>query len=390
MRILLVHNRYQQAGGEDKAFESNAELLAREGHEVFRHEDDNHRIPQMNPATLAGATLWNARAARRVSALAQKHHADVVHFHNTFPLISPAAYYGARSTGAAVVQTLHNFRLLCINGLLFRAGEPCHDCVNTKSPWQGVKNRCYRDSLAASAVAAGMLQLHRVLGTWHRAVDAYIAPSDFAANLLLDNGLPKDRVFVNPNFVPENFSSDDSNGEYLLFTGRLSTEKGITTLCDAWKRLRFPVPLKIAGGGPLESQVRSAAGEIPSVTFLGQLSSTEIAEHVRGAAAVVFPSLCYEVAPLAVLEALGAGRPVIASGHGAVASVIENLVTGFHFRPGDAADLAEKIETVWADRTRLKAMRQNCRELFVRSFTQSRHYARLMEIYREAIATRAA
>ncbi len=384
----MVHNRYQNPGGEDTVYEAEAELLTANGHEVVREEENNDRIRDMNPAVTAAATVWNDNARRRLDRLVRKHGSQVVHFHNTFPLISPSAHYAARAAGAAVVQTLHNFRLICLNGLLFRSGKPCEECVSSRSVWPGIRHKCYRDSRAASGTVAIMLATHRAFGTWSRAVDVFIAPSTFSASLLVKGGLAEDRIAVVENFVTSEAVSD-SQGAYFLFAGRLSEEKGILTLLDAWELLGTSIPLRIAGGGPLEDMVRSRAEKTPGVCFLGQVSRIEVSAQMRDAAAVVFPSLCYEVAPVSVIEALAAGRPALVSAHGAAASIIEHGITGYHFKPDDATDLAKQVEWVWQDRTRLDNLRPRCREEYARRFTAVRHYQRLMEIYEQAIAARA-
>jgi hypothetical protein len=196
MRQLLVHNRYQQPGGEDAVFEAEAALLQRHGHDVEQWVEDNREIPTTPTARLAAHTVWSSPAVRRLEAILHRTRPEVVHFHNTFPLISPAAYVTCRRQGVPVVQTLHNYRLICPNAMLFRDGHPCEECVGRVVPWPGVVHACYRGSRAQTAVAAAMLATHRVRGTWTRDVDVYVALTQFARGKFLRGGLPETRIVV--------------------------------------------------------------------------------------------------------------------------------------------------------------------------------------------------
>jgi len=189
MRIVFVHERYQQAGGEDPIFAAESDLMEAFGHSVVRYTEDNARIADMTPVTVATSTVWSRRAHDELRALFKSFRPDVVHFHNTFPLISPSGYYAARAEGVPVVQTIHNYRLVCPSATLFRDGRPCVDCVGRSVPWPAVQHACYRDSRPASLVVAGMLSTHRLLQTWNRLVHVYIAPSEFARQQLISGGL---------------------------------------------------------------------------------------------------------------------------------------------------------------------------------------------------------
>ena len=201
MRILLAHNRYQQEGGEDQSFAAEAAMLRDRGHEVIEYTTHNRAIDGMNHVALALRTVWNATTYAELRRLFRRHRPQIAHFNNTFPLISPSAYYAARAEGVPVVQTLRNFRLLCPNALLFRNGKICHECVSTTTAWPAVVHKCYRGSRAASAVVAAMLTTHRTCGTWHTSVDTYIALTQFSRQTFVDAGFPADRIIVKPNFV---------------------------------------------------------------------------------------------------------------------------------------------------------------------------------------------
>src|SRR4051812_21506632 len=199
VRVLVVHNRYQRRGGEDTVVDHEVALLRRHGHEVDLWTDDNTRVDTIPSARLAAGTIWSRAAYGELDRRVSAGRFEVVHFHNTLPLISPSGYYGARGAGAAVVQTLHNYRLVCPAGTLLRAGRPCEDCVG-RLPWLAVHHRCYRGSAAASATVAAMLVAHRAARTWARAVDAYIALTPFVRDRVTAGGVPPDRVTVKPNF----------------------------------------------------------------------------------------------------------------------------------------------------------------------------------------------
>lgn len=252
MKVLLIHNYYQQPGGEDQVFASEAALLEAHSHCVVRYTVHNDRVAEMSPLPLVQATLWNKTVHRELRTLICKERPQVVHFHNTFPLISPAAYYAAKAEGVPVVQTLHNYRLLCPSqgGILLRNGEVCEDCLGKFWPWPGIVHSCYRDSKAATTVHAIMLSLHRALQTWTTMVDVYIALTEFARQKFIQGGLPSEKIVVKPNFVYPDPSPGEGQGGYALFVGRLTPEKGIDTLLAAWERLHTKIPLKIVGMVP--------------------------------------------------------------------------------------------------------------------------------------------
>jgi glycosyltransferase involved in cell wall biosynthesis len=378
VKIIQLHNYYQQAGGEDDAFAAEGRLLEAHGHEVVRHCVHNDAIDGMSRLRVAGATLWNRESYWRLRALFRAETPQVAHFHNTFPLISPAAYYAARAEGVPVVQTLHNFRLLCPNALLYRDGHVCRDCVGRAVPWPAVVHRCYRGSRSASAVTAGMLSLHRLLGTWQHAVSTYIVLTAFAREMVIAGGLPPDRIVVKPNALSEDPGRGEHAGDYALFVGRLSAEKGLDLLLQAWRQLRRPYKLVIAGSGPLDTLSQGAP---PHITWLGHQPKARIFELMREAAFLVFPSSVYEGFPMTLVQALATGLPVIASGHGSMAEIIRDGVTGYHFTPGDASDLAARVEWAFANRDELRRLGGGGRDEFLSTYTAERNYATLAAAY---------
>ena len=385
--VLIVHNRYQQAGGEDEVVAAELALLQRHGHAARVYERHNDEIGARGGPSLAVRTLWNQRTYRDVRQALAEHRADVLHAHTTFPLVSPAAYYAARRGGAAVEQTVHNFRLVCPNALLFRDGAPCQDCVGRAVAWPGVRHACYRGHRPATAVTAVMVAAHRAVGTWRRAVHMYIALSAFARARLIAGGLPEDRIVVKANFLADDPGSGAHQGGYALFVGRLSAEKGLSTLVEACARTPGRLPLKIVGSGPLASL---AERPVDGVEWLGRRSKADVLALMRDAAVLVLPSTCYENCPMTLLEAFATGLPVIASGHGALAEFVRHDVTGRHVRPGDAADLGEALRWAAAHRERLRDMGAEARREFADRYTARQNYARLLAVYAEARARLAA
>ncbi|WP_273846992.1 glycosyltransferase [Rubrobacter calidifluminis] len=385
-RILTVHNTYQQAGGEDLVFLEEAALLESHGHRVVCYEAHNDRIQGMGRAELVRDTIWNQRACREIGELIRRESPDVVHLHNTFPLISPAVAHAAAREGVPVVQTLHNYRLLCPNGLLFRGGQPCEQCLGRTLRWPGIVHGCYRGSRAATGAVAGMLLAHRAVGTWSRRVTAYIALSDFARRKFIEDGLPAGKVFVKPNFVARDPGCGEGSGGYALFVGRLSPEKGVKTLLEAWKLLGGDaIPLKIAGDGPLSGEVSRAAAGGSRVEWLGHGSPQEIRALMKDATTLVFPSEWYETFGRVVIEAFAAGTPVLAAGTGAAAELVEHGRTGLLFRTRDPADLARLVRWLAHNPREHARMRREAREEYERRYTAERNYELLIGIYRQAM-----
>lgn len=385
MNILVAHNFYKLAGGEDQCVAAEVALLRAHGHEVTQYYLSNDVIDGMGRLQLAGRTIWSRQAVLEMRRLIRAHRPQVAHFHNTFPLISPAAYYAAHAEGVPVVQALHNFRLVCVNALLFRDGKPCEDCLGKMTPWRGIAHSCYRHSRAASATVAAMLATHRFLGTWHHAVDAYIALSEFSRRKLVEGGLPADRIVVKPNFAYPEPCVGAGNGGYAVYVGRLSEEKGVQTLLSAWRSLGDSVPLKIAGDGPLVGLVREAAAGNKAIRWLQGVSHEEVYELIGAAAFLVLPSQCYEGAlPRVVIEAFAKGTPVIVPRHGAMADIVDGR-NGLCFATGDAEDLAAKVRCLCSNASTLKEMRRAARETFDRNFTAEANYDALMAVYVRAI-----
>ena len=350
-RILLVHDRYREAGGEDVVFDTETALLARHGHRVERLVVDNDDIdPEASLAgriRLATNTVWSESSAHRIREVVQTFQPSVVHVHNTFPLLSPAVHSAARAGGAATVQTLHNYRLVCLSANLYRDGRPCTDCVGRFVALPGVVHGCYRNSRAASLAVAAMQTVHRARRTWSRDVDAIIALTAFGRDRLIEGGVPASRLVVRPNFVEVDAPPDAGPGTGFVYAGRLTEDKGVDILLDAWRDARIDSTLTIMGAGPLEPLVRAACAEMPSIRYPASCPDRISSRAMGRARAVIVPSRWYEGFPLTVLEAFACRRPVIATGHGSLSEVVTDGENGLTFRPSDPAHLADRLR--WAD-----------------------------------------
>lgn len=382
--MLLVHEYYQQPGGEDQIFASEGTLLEDRGHQVIRYTEHNDRVKDLGSFTLARVTVWNRAAYHDLREILRAERPQIVHFHNTFPLISPAAYYAAKAEGVPVVQTLHNYRLFCTNALFFRAGGVCEDCFGKTLPWPGVLHACYRGSRSASGVVATMLSAHRALRTWTRMVDTYIVLTEFAREKFISGGLPEGKIMVKPHFIHTDPGPDEGAGGFALFVGRLSPEKGSDTLLSAWERLGGKLRIKIVGDGPLAPQVAEAARRLPQVEWLGRQPLQEVYRLMGRATFLVFPSKVYETFGRVAIEAFAKGTPVVASKTGAIAELVEHGRTGLHFRPGDAKDLATQVEWALRHPIQLQRMREQARAEFEAKYTAERNYQQLLHIYQAA------
>jgi glycosyltransferase involved in cell wall biosynthesis len=324
-------------------------------------------------------TFWSKRTVNDLEKLIAEFAPDVIHAHNTWPLISPSLYWAAERSGLPVVQTLHNFRLMCLSGVLLRDGKVCEDCMG-HLPWRGVVRKCYRGSTAQSAIMAAMTALHRSIGSYRKKVTRYIALNEFCREKFIEGGIPAGRIVVKPNFVdfpePETFARTG-----LLFVGRLSVEKGIKTLAQA---MGYPdVPnLSVAGEGP-EMHLLEGVAEI---TRLGSLAADAVQREMCRASALVLPSIWYENFPRTLVEAFACGLPVIASRIGALAELVRDGETGLLFEPGNAQDLAAKM--IWAKShpEEMERMGSNARKQYESEFSAEVNYRLLMKIYDESIS----
>lgn len=385
MRILLIHNQYQQLGGEDTILATEGDLLESYGHQVYRYLINNYQLQEMNPLAISKATLWNNKVYQELRTLIHETKSEVAHFHNTFPLISPAAYYAAKAEGIPVIQTLHNFRLLCSNGLFFRDGQICEDCLHYKNPVPGIIHACYRNNRIATTAATLTVKFHSFLGTWSKAIDLFITYSNFAHQKFIEGGLPQEKIAFKTNFLYPAPPIGMGNGNYALFVGRLAPEKGTRTLLTAWKKLQNQIPLKIVGDGPLADQVAVEAAQLSGVEWLGRKPLKEIYHLMGQAKFLIIPSEWYETFGRVGIEALAKGTPLIVAKVGALAELVKHQYNGLHFRLGDPEDLVTQVQWLLDRPLELSEMRHHARREFEAKYSAANNYLRLMEIYRLAI-----
>ena len=379
LRVLFAHNFYQQSGGEGSVVNAEIELLQRHGHEVELFSRHNDEIDQIGKIAVAVQAIWSTRTVTDLTNRIAAFKPDVVHAHNTFPLISPSLYAVAARAGVPVVQTLHNFRLLCPQAMFLREGRVCEDCLG-RVPWRSVVHRCYRGSAPQTAVLASLIGVHRVIGTYRNGVSRYIALTEFSRAKFIAGGMPDEQISVKPNFVdaPRPVDGKRDGG---LFVGRLAGEKGIVVLVDALDR-RPGSGIDVVGVGPEAARFRGHNG----ARLHGWLEQTVILERMRAAAFLVVPSICYENFPVAIVEAFACGLPVIASRLGAMAEIVRDGVTGLLFEAGNADDLAQKMAWAEANPAALRAMGSNARREYEAKYTPETNYRQLMIIYSDAIA----
>jgi glycosyltransferase involved in cell wall biosynthesis len=378
MRVLVAHNAYQHRGGEDAVMEAEVEMLRARGHTVelfLRHNDEIEGKSRVN---LAFQTLWSSPVAKEFETVLRTFIPDVVHVHNTFPLISPAIYWVAARVGVPVVQTLHNFRSLCPQATFLREAKVCEDCLG-RLPWRGAVRACYRDSKLQSTVLASMLTFHRAIGTWQSKVTRYIALNEFCRSKFIAGGLPAERIVLKPNFVDFEAAHDCGRSDF-LFVGRLSPEKGIDVLVAAADLLRDLV-VRVAGSGPDAMKLQGAR----CLLSLGALDTAGVKTQMSRAIALVLPSICYESFPRTLVEAFASSLPVIASRMGPLSELVKDGVTGLLFESGNAQDLASKI--IWAQQhpEQMLQMGRNARLAYEAEFTAERNHEQLISIYQDAI-----
>jgi glycosyltransferase involved in cell wall biosynthesis len=383
LRVMQVHNRYRDLGGEDTVVANEASMLRAAGHEVLLRQVTNSDGGATTVAKVLTAP-WNPASARAVGRAAADSAPDLAHVHNTWFTLSPSVLAALHGAGVPVVVTLHNYRLACVNALLFRDGAPCEDCVGTH-PWAGVRHRCYRGSTLASAAAATTLAVNRLRRTWLVDVDRFIAPTLGLRDVMVASGLPAERVVVRPHAVadPGPRQCSPSSSAMVLFVGRISHEKGIDVLLDAWSTAAPPsVELVVIGDGPGRPELERR--RLHGVHFTGWLSADEVRARMLSARALAFPSLCYEVLPATIVEAMAAGLPVLASDHGGPAELVGDLGRDWLARPGDRQAWAEALARL-PDDAAVDAAGAHARRLYEQRYTEKLGLQTLLAIYEEAM-----
>jgi glycosyltransferase involved in cell wall biosynthesis len=391
MRILLLHNRYQLAGGEDHVVQLEKSLLESHGHEVSLLEVSNQDITQnWDKVKAAFNAIYSYSAKKKVGAENSRFTPDIVHVHNFFPLLSPSVYDACNFSGIPVVQTLHNYRLTCPKATLFRDNKICEDCIDKVVPWPSIVHGCYRGSRIQTSAVTTMLSWHQLRGTWQNNVNGYIVLTAFQKNKMIQAGLPKEKIYVKPNFIfnPNIPCKRETQEKYLLFVGRLSEEKGISLLIDAYIQNNIQVPLKIVGDGPLyETIVQKirAAGFENLIELLGFQNPSKVLSLMSNAHFLIFPSVWYEGFPMTILEAFTCKLPVIISKLGSMAEIVQDQVTGLHFEANNGVDLAEKIQWAIAHPESRDLMGENAYLVYQDKYSPDSNYQQIIKIYQQII-----
>ncbi len=393
MNVLLVHNHYrsEMPSGEDLVFEQEATALADAGHTVERFErfsDDIAGRSRAGRAIVPAQVVWSDEARRSLQRSLRAWRPDVVHLHNPFPLLSPSVLYACRAEDVPVVVTVHNYRLVCSNGALFRDGARCHDCVG-RFPLPAVRHACYRNSRLATLPMAASQVVHR--GAWRTLVSAYVFISEMQREIIAADGFPPERLFVKPNFVPDPGATPTTSDPLVAFAGRLTSVKGVEVLLAAWDRYLGDagaspgLRLAIAGAGPLETEVAAWAKARPSVDWLGPLTRSDCASLLARARAVILPSTWEETFGLVAVEAMAAGVPPVASARGSFPELITDGVDGVLFEPGDVTALARVLQEVDAEPDRYRMLGSAARQTYERRFAVDTNLQQLVRVYEYAI-----
>jgi glycosyltransferase involved in cell wall biosynthesis len=385
MKVLQVHNFYQQAGGEDQVVAAEHSLLTAHGHTVLQYTVHNDSVAQISAPALAVKTVWNRDTDRNIRRLIASEQIELLHVHNTLPLVSPAVYSAAAAQNVPVVQTLHNYRLLCPAATLYRQGQICELCLHKTIKLPAVTHRCYRGSAGASAAISAMLAIHTFRGTYQHKIERYIALTEFARAKFYQGGLPAQRITVKPNFLATDPGVGQGTGGYALFAGRLTEEKGLAILLDAWSQNSQALPLKIAGEGPLQSYVREKSAALPNVEYLGPCDHTRVLDLLKDAAFLAFPSRWYEGMPMVVLEAMACGTPVVAFNLGSTNDLILDKQNGVKLAAENPAALSDFLRNWPQFAAILPALRRGARSHFETHFTAEKNYNLLLNIYQQAV-----
>lgn len=366
-RILFVHNSYQQKGGEDSVVDDEINLLRENGHDVFEYRISNDKIKSMNKLDLLKTTIWSKYSTQDIKKITDNFSPDICHIHNTFPLISPSIYWELDKKNIPIVQTLHNFRIACPQAMFLREGKICESCLG-KIPLQGIVHGCYRDSITQTAVLSSMLVTHRILGTWKNKVTSYIALNEFSKEKFISAGIPSEKIKIKPNFVIKTNQEQHDREDYFLYVGRLSKEKGISTLLEVFKNLPSK-KLLVAGDGPEKSILMGH----DNINCIGHVGKEQVINLLLKAKAIIIPSICYENFPKIVVEAMAYGTPIIASNIGSLAAIIEDNFNGFLFEPNNAESLIKKMDFINENKNARTKISRNALDTYKELYSEQKN-----------------
>lgn len=385
LSVLVAHNYYKSTNpsGENVVFDAEAELLIARGHSVHKYSRRSEEIFEWTAKQRLGLPkqlVWSDRSYYEIKRLIERARPTVAHFHNTFPLISRSAVQACQEMGVPVVQTLHNYRYLCINGGFFRHGNYCQRCLGTRIAWRGIAHRCYGGSLSRSLALTVLQYAEKRTTSALNNANLYIAPSQFVRQQYVAAGFPGDRIWVKPHFASAVTPGADANRDGAIFVGRLCVEKGVDVLLSAWRQLP-DIRLLIIGDGPYAAEVRAAVARTRNIVWLGALSRAEVLAHVRRARCIVVPSKVPESFGLVAAEAMGSGTPVVASDIGALPELVKNGRTGLLVSVGDTEDLIQKVRYLNVHPQFAVTLGAAGREDYEKRFTPEQGYQALIRIY---------
>lgn len=384
---MFIHNYYQQSGGEDKVVQQEIDLLRSKGIDVSLYSVHNDSIKEkgvVGKVKLGMGTVWSYSEYKKLKQYLLENEPNIVHVHNFFPILSPAVYYACQKLNIPVVQTLHNYRLICPSAMFMKENEVCERCL-TGSILNSVKYKCYRNSKLQTASIATMITFNHMIGTWNNKINRYIALTNFAKNKFVEGGIPSNKIIVKPNFLESKDIQPISGEKYFLFVGRVSKEKGVHNLLDAWMQLsnKYDTKLIIIGDGP-EREGLERTYKAKDVKFLGNQDTKKVLAYMKGAQYLVVPSIWYEGFPMTIVEAFSVGTPVICSNIGSLQEVVEDEITGFHFDYKNVEHLMSILSKA-LNHNSYELMRKNVFSKFEGNYTSEVNYKQLINIYQEAI-----
>jgi glycosyltransferase involved in cell wall biosynthesis len=387
LRILQVHNRYRQGwGGEDTVADVEFAMLTRRGHQVDRLLVSTSELDGAGPVRLLRAGLgniWSSRGYREMGDAIARFQPEIIHVHNTFPLLSPSIYWAAHNAGVPVVQTLHNFRLICANAILLRNDTPCEDCVGNLG-LSALRHRCYQGSVASTLALVSSAAFHRWANTFTTKVQAFIALNEFSKSIFVRGGLPEDKIFVKPNFTYAAAVHKEPRRSQFVFVGEISVQKGVALLLDAWAEAAPDEARLLMIGYALSRRYSS----LRNVTWCGRQSREQVIETVAISRFLILPSLCYENCPMAVLEAFSVGTPVIVPDRGAFPCLMKHEREGIAFSAGDRTSLAQAIlKACDQDSSSWNAFSGNALQAYKQQFGAEQSYRQLMTIYEHSMSS---
>lgn len=385
-KVLMAHNYYQVPGGEDTVFHNEVNMLEKNGHKVIKYTRYNDEIKGgvLSKLKLGIDTIFSLKTYKEVKKLIDENDIDVVHVHNTLPLISPSIYYAARAKKVPVVQTIHNFRLLCPGATFTRNGEICEDCVS-KGLEQSLKHKCYRGSLAQTFIMYAMLKFHRIIGTYNKI--NYITLTEFNKNKLSSLVKDENKIRVKPNFVEKNDKVERVLEDYFVYIGRLDEIKGINFLVEAWTEIDKNIDLYVIGTGPEEKKVKNFIEEnnITNIKLLGFMKREEAFKIIQKSRAIIVPSKWYEGFPMTIAESFSLGVPVIGSNIGNIESIIDDRTSGLLFEMDNKKSLKKIVENTFYNKEESKLLGENAYKAFKEKYTDIENYKNLKEIYIELV-----